>query len=478
MRNTLVIIALAGIVFVPVTFARAQVAEDTRVTSAIGVLDAWIQSRMAYRDIPGLTIGIVHDQEIILERGYGHADREGRHPATPGTLFRIASISKLFTSIAVMHLVEEGKVRLDDPVSDYLEWFQPADTPPDAPPITLRHLMTHTSGLPRESPFPYWTDFDFPTREELIAAFPKQIAVFPPSVRSKYSNLGLTIVGEVVQAVSDMPYEDYVTTRILEPLGMADTVVSINENNWNLAIGYGRRMPDGTREIMPFTDSKGLTPAANFSSTIEDFTRFAMWQFRLRETDGTEVLKGYTLREMQRPQWVDPSWTSGRGLGFAISHTPERDYVGHGGYVYGYTSQFSMSPKEKIAVTVFTNADDAGPGAVLKTAFDILSPAIKAALSEDPAPPEPDPSFKPLMGLYRDLGGDAFVTVFNGSLVVFNPTADKPLDAMTVLEPLGNLTFKIVDDGFGPVGETVRFEIERGRVERMWIGENYMEPVR
>jgi CubicO group peptidase (beta-lactamase class C family) len=140
-------------------------ASDPGVRSAIGLLEAWLESQLAYRGWPGLSIGILHDQELIWARGFGHASLERAERATPDTLYRIASITKLFTSTAILQLRDAGKLRLDDPLTQHVPWFNIGQAHPDAPPITIQHLLTHTAGLPRELGFPYWTDSDCPTAE-------------------------------------------------------------------------------------------------------------------------------------------------------------------------------------------------------------------------------------------------------------------------------------------------------------------------
>ena len=127
------------------------VALKPEVAGAIRVLDAWIAHEVAQREQPGLSIGIVHDQELIWSKGYGWADRDRKIPATPATLYRIASISKLFTSTAVMQLRDAGRLQLDDPVAKHLAWFRIRNAHPQGPTITLRHLLSHISGLPREA---------------------------------------------------------------------------------------------------------------------------------------------------------------------------------------------------------------------------------------------------------------------------------------------------------------------------------------
>src|SRR6266851_6280403 len=128
------------------------------VFSGLELLSAWIEGQMAYKGLPGLSLAVIHDQDLVWARGFGWADVERKAPATAETLYRVASITKAFTATAVLQLRDAGKLRLDDRVSDVLPWFKPATAHHDAPPITVEHLITHTAGLPRESPFPYWSD--------------------------------------------------------------------------------------------------------------------------------------------------------------------------------------------------------------------------------------------------------------------------------------------------------------------------------
>ena len=150
---------------------------------------------------------------------------EKQGAASPTTRYRIASITKLFTSTAILILRDEGKLQLDDPVTRHLPWFNIRQRYPDAPPITIRHLLTHTSGLPREAAFPYWSDANFPTREQVRKALPRQETSYPTETRWKYSNLALSLAGEIVAAVSGADYEEFVQRRILDPLGMTETYV-------------------------------------------------------------------------------------------------------------------------------------------------------------------------------------------------------------------------------------------------------------
>src|SRR5262249_38267610 len=163
------------------------------------------------------SIGLVHDQALVWARGFGWASVERKAAAAPETLYRIASITKLFTATAILQLRDAGKLGLDEPLAAHLPWFGLKGAEPGAPPITIRPLLTPPAGLPREAGFPYWTDGRFPAPADLRARLPDQAPVLPVETRWKYSNLALTLAGEVVAAVSGEPWATCIQRRVLQP---------------------------------------------------------------------------------------------------------------------------------------------------------------------------------------------------------------------------------------------------------------------
>jgi len=458
----------------------ANPASHPQVASAIELFSAWVEAQMAYRGQPGLSVGLVYDQELVWARGFGHADREAGVKAGPDTIYRIASITKLFTATAVMQLRDAGRLQLDDPITRHLPWFAIENRHPQAPPITIRHLLTHTSGLPREAAFPYWTESEFPTRGQIRESLPGQRTILPTETEWKYSNLALTLAGEVVAAASGEDYADYIESRILEPLGMRDTSVRpIDPDHPRLAAGYGRRLPQGTREPSPYTDCRGITPAANMAATVEDLARFAMLQFRDGPAGGAQILKGSTLREMQRVHWLEPDWQAGWGLGFRITRQNGKTYIGHGGAVPGYRTQVKLCPAERTAVIVLTNADDGEPVIYADRALARVAPALsKAARPETQAAP-PDPAWRRYTGRYRNMWRDWQVLLLADGLVCLDPSLPDPAPCMGRLTPAGEHAFRLeTADGFGQNGELVVFELDgEGAVRRVKVGENYAYPV-
>jgi len=379
-----------------------------------------------------------------------------------------------------LQLRDAGKLRLDDPIVKYIPAFKIRNGFPDAPPVTVQHLLTHTSGLPGEAAFPYWTDHDFPSIGEILKALPTQEIVFPTETKYRYSNLALALAGEVVASASGETYEAYVQERILEPLGMTDTSVNLSpDDRMRLAAAYSRRLPDGTRRILPFTDSRGLTPAANMSSTVEDLAKFISLQFQDEKAGGTQVLKGSTLREMHRVHWLFPSWKSGRGLGWSVRQFGGKTLVGHSGWVAGYQTQIGVIVEDKIGVIVLTNADDGSPNTYLEQAFNLVGPVLLKAAAPSPKPSPPDPAWNAYIGLYTDpTFWDVEVMLLDGKLYLYNhdyPPEENARGALVELAPEGPHTFRMT--GEDATGDLVVFEMgPNGEVRRVKVGENYIFP--
>ena len=432
--------------------------EAAERAEALRVADVWLDSVQAYHHIPALSAGVVVGDDLVWSKGYGTIDAGHTIAATPKTIYSICSISKLFTSVALMQLYETGKVRLDDPITTYLPWatIHPAD---DSGPITLRGLLSHSSGIPRESDFPYWTgpDFPFPTREEIQAKIADQSALYPAESFFQYSNLGLTLVGETVQAVSGKPYADYAKVNVLTPIGLNDTrtFMPMDLYGKRLAVGYGALKRDGTRDVVKPFDTRGITPAAGYTSTVEDLGKFASWQFRLLRNGGTNVLKAATLREMQRVQFMDPDWKTSWGLGFAVYHRDDHIYVGHGGDCPGYHTALAMRNDDQIAVIAMeTGAEHAGP--LAEAVFAIMDK--RKGYSFKAPSPVLGVRLEDYAGRYSEQpwGSELVVLPWAGGLVSFGVPVNNPVGDMDFLKPKGGDIFRRVRKD-GSEAEEVKF---------------------
>jgi CubicO group peptidase (beta-lactamase class C family) len=334
--------------------------------------------------------------------------------------------------------------------------------------------LTHSSGLPREAA-DHWTSLEFPTREELKALMPKRHAAFPPETRWKYSNLAYTLAGMIVEQVSGQTWADYVNAHIFQPLGMVNS--SVDKPVPGLALGYGRRMPDGSRAVMPFVDARGMAPATGLTSTVEDMAHFVSAQFRKGPAGGDRILGTASLREMHRVRVLENNWGRGNAVGFAVSRNRDKTLIGHGGSYPGYVTQTQIDLSGKVGVIVLTNAQDGDASGIATQLMNTVGEAVAKAAGTAPPNVKWDPAWSRFAGLYRGRGGDSHVVELHEKLVIIDPESAN-LDNPIQLEPLGDGTFRFTAPaGGGPVGEIVRFVEEGGRVVRMITGDSYVERV-
>lgn len=458
-----------------------RVADHPRVKQASELLGAWLDAQRDYEQIPGISAAVVYDQQLVWSNGFGYADLERRTPATARTVYSICSISKLFTSVATMQLRDQGKVRLDDPVAAHLPWFRiKRDT--TAADITIEGLLTHSAGLPREADYPYWSgpDFRFPTHDEIVAKLTAQETLYPAASRHQYSNLGITLAGEIVAAKSGQPYDQYVRRNVLDPLGMANTTTEMPQQlrGSALATGYSAINRQGKRAAVPFYTARGIVPAAGFTSTAEDLSRFAMWQFRLLERGGTEVLKANTLREMQRVHWVDPEFETTWGLGFAVWRANDKTFVGHGGSCPGYGTHLLVRPADKVATVFMSNALGVPTSRFTQVMYGIMSPALQVAAKDTSRAPRTDTllaAYTAYTGRYdsQPWGGETLVFQWEDGLAIVGlPTTDPVAGLVKLKKDAAPHTFRPLRKDGTPMDPMV-FEIGAdGKALRYWRHSN------
>jgi len=472
MRTSLIIL------FMSIVLTATAQETNNKFDEAFRLVEVWLDAQKDYEKLPGISASVVEDQEILWKGAFGLANPEKNLKTTASTLCSICSISKLFTAVAIMKLYDEGKLRLDDRVGDLLPHYDLKQQFEASGPITVRSLLTHSSGLPRESAQPYWTgpDFPFPTREEIDSKLGSQQTLYPASTYFQYSNLGLTLLGEIVAEVSGMPYETYVNQEILQPLGILDTRPKMPEDLYGkqLAIGYTALNREGKREKVNFFQARGITPAAGFTSNVEDLGKFASWQFRLRDTTVAEILKPSTLKYMQSVHWTDPDWKLTWGLGFVVRKGPDGNtWVGHGGSCPGYRSSLQLDLKNKRGYAVMINSSGTNPGKYINGIHGILG-KVKDPDKEETAA---SVDLNQYTGYYNPMpwSSEEYIGTWYGKLVILDLPADNPARAMTFFKHIEGDTFKRVRDD-GELGEALVFERdENGAVTRYRKHGNYTQ---
>jgi CubicO group peptidase (beta-lactamase class C family) len=482
MKNLKSFFLISVFIFPLLVFGQSVIA-DIRVQNAFNLVEKWIESERAYNQIPEISLAFVYKNDVIWRYSVGYSDLDNKTPASTKTIHSICSISKLFTGIAIMQLRDKGLLQLNDPVGKHLSWFNIQQSYPDSPPITIQALLTHSSGLPRESDYPYWNSpkFDFPIREKVKEQLENQTTLYPADKYYQYSNLGLTLAGEIVAEVSGQDYASYVNQNIIEPLGLSDTRPKMPEEykGTRLATGYSALTRDGDRNKLPFFQANGITPAAGFSSTADDLALFAAWQLRLLSSGKTEILEANTLREMQRVHWLDPDWKTARGLGFGVYRNDDVTFVGHEGSCPGYRSALMIQTNTEMAIICMANASGVSVGKYAQGVHRIISKAIKESIESSDPGPSFDPSFSKYFGTYSfdPWGGEGGVVPWKGELAMANFPSDSPPTELTMLKHVKENQFvRIREDG--DTGEEITFILNnKGEVVSMKQLSNFWKKI-
>lgn len=402
-------------------FAQAAVKPATKYAAAVTELQSLIQHEVADKRLPALSIALVDDQHVVWATGYGFQDKAKKIPATTETVYRVGSVSKLFTDIAIMQLVEEGKLDLDAPLTNYLPDFKPA-MKADHKPITLRMLTAHHSGLVREPPVGNYFDPTEPGLEKTVASLNGVDLVFAPGERVKYSNGAIALVGYTLQKTQKEKFEPYVQRRVLDKLGMTNTsfeaTPAVKKLLADAVMGtyHGREFPAPTFEL-------GEAPAGCMYSTVMDLGKFLSCLFAGGQVNGQPLLKPESLAEMFKPQFSKPEDPRKFGIGFALGEVDGVKRIGHGGAIYGFATELAALPSEKLGVVVVCSRDVAN-SVVTRIADDALRLMLAAKAGKPlPALAKSQPftleETRALAGRYRngerfldltELAGKAYLT--------------------------------------------------------------------
>ncbi|HEY7613290.1 MAG TPA: serine hydrolase domain-containing protein [Gemmatimonadales bacterium] len=370
-RLAMLVVLLAGW---PLREARGQ------GQAALDSVDRYIRAELARQRIPGMSVAILRGDSILLARGYGFANIELRVPATDSTIYQSGSVGKQFTSAAIVTLVREGKLGLDDPIRKHL---------PEAPAswnkVTIRHLLTHTSGIPD-----YTADLvDFRrdyTEEALAKLYTRLRLEFQPGSTWSYSNTGYALLGFIVRRVTGQFYGDYLKQRVFEPLGMRTArVISERDIVPNRAAGY--ELADG--EIK---NQQWVSPTLNTTAdgalylTVHDLARWAIGLNHARVPDSVGLALSWT------PVRLNDGGTFPYGFGWSVDDQRGHPRIGHGGSWQGFRSSIQRYPEYGLTVIALANLDAAIPEVVTTTIAGILEPALlppHLLPVSDSGPPEP-----------------------------------------------------------------------------------------
>jgi CubicO group peptidase (beta-lactamase class C family) len=367
--------------------------------------------------LPGVAVAVGHGREVVWARGFGYADVDSRLPVQADTVFRIASISKVFTALGIMLLHEEARLGLDDPAVAYVPEF-PDNT------ITIRHLLCHGSGLERETPGDRgWRTGQFLFDDDFLAALKSAGVYFGPLELFKYSNLGYNVLGEVISKVSGRPYSAFVEERVIGALGLSSTTYDHRRlPSQRLATGYLRRVDQTSVAPDPRAWDRIWGAAGGLCSTVEDLCVLGS----VLAGRGQAPVSEKTIAAMRRPLvMADDSWTKGHGLGPMLIRDGNDVLVGHSGGLFSFAGWLLASPESGISAALLTNTSDGDP--LLELAKSLIREAAVVVRAEPDPSTEPVPAdVAPLLGRYW---GDTYLVtlVWRDGKLYMSPEAREGL---------------------------------------------------
>ncbi|WP_263119532.1 serine hydrolase domain-containing protein [Cellulomonas sp. RIT-PI-Y] len=423
------------------------------IRSAAPWLLSWVAQQAAFRRATGVQVAIRSGEEVVLDGAWGLADVTTGEPLRTDHLFRIASHSKTFTATAVLQLAEQGRLRLDDPIGQYVPELSghPVAT------RTLRELLGHQAGVIRDGDAAdFWQlDGPFPDRAALLDDVLAHGEVFGPNQHFKYSNVGYSLLGLAIEAVTGTTYADHLRTAVIEPLGLTRTGAEYDPaRSTEYAAGHTSLLDAGDRrERIDHVDTRAMAAATGFYSTAREMTSYGAAHFHGDDTLLTDASK----RLIQRQESVVTAYgteTGRYGVGMDLRTIGDRDLVGHSGGYPGHITRTYIDPVGQLVVSVLTNALD-GPADPIAVGLIKL---IDLAL-DPPADSTPVAHPERYTGRFANLWGISDIVELGGRLVLIRPTAAEATAGYEELTVIDEDHLRIhAGPGFGTVGEVLTLD--------------------
>lgn len=359
---SVLIIALSG--FVPTGLSQELITSPSEQGSEIEIIDSrnvelfvdkYISEHMEDASTPGLVFLVVKDGKILFQKGYGYANLESKTPVIPDkTLFRVASISKLFTATAIMQLVEQGKINLNDDVNRYLKHFQLDNN--YSKPVTIANLLTHTAGFDVNNigmSAKHHNQLES-LEQHLIKRKPTR--VLPPGELTVYSNYGIALAGYIVEQVSKIPFAEYVDKNIFKPLAMhRSSFLQPPPGNLNSDLATGYEYKNDQYRILPYTYEHQI-PSIALSATATDIGNFMIAHLQNGRYGDGQILQAATTKQMQRQHFTNDPRLPGLAYGFQETFRDNLRIIRHSGLIEGFASRLLLIPQDNLGIFVACNS--------------------------------------------------------------------------------------------------------------------------
>jgi CubicO group peptidase (beta-lactamase class C family) len=444
---------------------------DTETLAAYDATFPYIRDWIAYKvwqlRVPGVQVAVGFRGQVIWHAEYGYADVEAGRALGADDIFRIASHSKTFTATALLVLAERGALRLDDTVGTYVPALAEEGSPiADA---TVRELMEHGAGVLRDGlDGDYWSlSRPFPDEDELLALVLDEGSKVPVGSSFNYSNLGYSLLGMVIAAVTGKSYNESVRELVVDPLGLTNTGPDFDPAREDeFVVGYTGFHTGRVRHRLPHVDTRAMASATGFHGTASDLVRY----FSAHVLGQGELLGDHSKRVAQRKAWTALKGADdGYGMGFVVDEVGDRSVRGHSGGFPGHITQSLFDPESSLVVSVMTSAA-AGPATLIaKGVIRLLDAATSTGDDEETAE---GVDIDTLAGRFANPWGVTDVARIGDRLIEIDPTAPDPMANVTTLRVTDADTVRMTaGNRFGSIDEDIRYERDdEGSVVRVRAG--------
>lgn len=340
-------------------------------------LEAYLNQLVASGNPPGLSVVVVKDSQVVYSNAFGYADGPRQIKATPDTVYHWWSMTKIPTAIAIMQLQEQGKLNIDDLVTEHLPWFEVEYPSATSPSLTIRHLLQHSSGLPDTVPAMVgWVHYDdvTPDQTEVVKKYLPEFNTlkFEPGTQAVYSNLNYMVLGAVIEVVSGQTYESFIAENILEPLGMLQTSFVYSSSMIEHAAAGAQPVVHFYTPLLPtMLDPKALirerdgkilwmnrfyieaTPSTGLIGPASDVAKFMLMYLNHGTLNEAQVLSPESISTLTETSAID-----GRGLGWYVGESNGERFIDHAGGGAGFATIMRLYPESGIGVAILANSTD------------------------------------------------------------------------------------------------------------------------
>lgn len=434
--------------------------QSQAIETALAYVPKYLEFQRTYMPYVGAQVAARIDGDMLFNEAFGFADLANETPLTVDHLFRVASHSKTFTGVACFQLVEQGRLRLDDAAGMHVPELKKSAMGG----VTVRELLGHGSGMIRDGEdSTFWSlDRTFPNRDELVKTIRKHGKVLETNEHFKYSNIGYSLLGLIIEAASGVPYRDYVTANIVDRLGLENTGPDLDLDRIDdYAKGYTSRAHGPDRVEIEHIDTFAESAATGFYSTASELTSY----FQAHLDGDDRLLSDDSKRRMRQVQWTVTDESS-YGLGLGITKEHGRTYYGHSGGYPGHITISKLDLERKLSISVLTNSNDGPAGVLCGAILHMIDLALTEKAKTELRKRKEIDRFE---GRFATLWGITDVVNLGGRLYMLAPTLPNPASEAVELDVVSDTELKVVGDkGFGGHHEPMRYTFRKdGRVKQI-----------